>query len=206
MQNASSSNNIQRHLEQFPVDIRIVRGVRFRTDYGDILRIVVMSGHTALRYSPYREYHYGTSAVSVDCVSRINMQCEKLEPSEHAIGQFVKGMSAPLVIPQVVRFNRGIEAPSGAKSRLFKATDPDDETKMMGLMIEQDKLGNLERVTWYKAWEASAAFRVAPENLGFQLVTDETGAPSSDPNQIGGWTWYFSTNCGIDVPAPSITV
>lgn len=206
MHSVSSSSKVERRREQFPVDVKIVRGVRFETDFGDLLRIVVMSDNATARYASYREYHYGTNAVSVDLVNKIVMHSAQLETSELAIDTFAQGMSAPLDIPQVVSFVCGIQTHSGAKSRLFKATDPDDNTKMMGLMIEQDEHGNLERVTWYKAWEATAAFRVTPENLKFELVKDESGTPSLDPNKIGGWTWYFCTTLGIGLSAPSIRV
>jgi len=204
MHSVSASNNMKRKYEQFPVDVKTIHGVHFATDFGDLLRIVVMSDNTTALRSSYREYHYGNNAVLVDGVNKIMMRSTQLERSDQAIDTFVQGMSAPLDIPQVVSFALGIQTPSGAKCRLFKAIDPDDSTKMIGLMIEQDEHGNLERVTWYKAWEATAAFRVTPEQLEFQLVKDENGAPSLDPNRIGGWTWYYSTTIGVGLSASEI--
>lgn len=206
MQSTSSSKDLKRQREQFPVDVKIIRGVWFETELGNILRIVVMSDNAAAQYSPYREYHFGTNAISVESVSRIVLCSRSLEHSEQALDSFAQGMSESIDLPQVVRFAPGIQSPIGAKCRLYKATDPDDPTKMMGLLLEQDQHGNLVRVTWYKAWPATAAFQVTPASLSFGLVTDENGAPSLDPNKIGGWVWYFSTTLGIGLSAPNVSV
>lgn len=205
MHTVSESNNVKRHLEQFPVDVKI-RGYRFETDAGDLLRIVVMSDNVTTLHARYREYHHGSNAVFVDTVGKFMLRSTSIERSEQAIEAFAQGMSAPLDIPQIVSFTQGIQTPSGAKCRLYKAIDPDDASTMMGLMIEQDNHGNLERVTWYKAWAASSAFREVPANVEFTIVKDENGSPSLDPNKIGGWTWYFSTTIGIGLSAPPITV
>ena len=191
--------------EQFPVDIKVVRGVRFETDSGDLMRIVVMSGHEMPRYQCYREYHYGNTTVSVELVPSFVMRSSTVEPSEQAIEAFAQGMSSPLNIPQVVSFCCGIHTPFAAHARLFKAVDPDDNTKMMGLLIEQDAQGKLLRVTWYKTWAASSAFRLVPDTLAFTLVKNEQGLPSLNPADIGGWTWFFSTSLGIGLSAPNIT-
>lgn len=204
MQPVPSSNELNRQREQFPVDVKIIRGVWFETELGDILRIVVMSDNVTARHSSYREYHYGTRAVSVDSVSHIVMRSRSIEHTAQAIETFAQGMSDAIDIPQVVSFVVGIQSPMGAKCRLYKATDPDDTTKMVGLLIEQDSQGNLQRVTWYKAWNATSAFRETPTNLAFELVRDESGAPSLDPNKIGGWTWYFSTTVGIGLSGLTI--
>lgn len=203
MDSVSPTNNVKRRYEQFPVDVK-VRGIRFETDSGDLLRIVVMSGNTTPLRASFHEYHHGNSSVLVDSVNTLMMHSTQIERSDQAIDSFAQGLPAPLDIPQVVQFVCGIQSTTGAKCRLYKATDPDDPTKKMGLLIEQDNHGNLERVTWYKAWEANAAFLAVPEQLEFQLVKDETGAPSVDPNKIGGWTWYFSTTIGIGLSAPSV--
>ena len=180
--------------EQFPVDIKVVKGIRFETDFGDIMRIVVMSDCATQQCSAYREYHYGNAAISVNNVRTMIMRFDKLEASDQVIGAFSAGMSTPLDIPQVVSFHRGTVAPATPCSRLFKAIDPDDETKRLGLMIEQDVQGNLARVTWYKTWEANGAFRKTPEQLAFEWVLDDRCVPSVDANVIGGWAWHLSTS------------
>ncbi|MDC3956334.1 hypothetical protein [Polyangium jinanense] len=185
--------------EQFPVDVKIVRGVRFETNdgRGDLLRIVVMNDRATAQYASYREYHGGNIAIFVDDVSSFTLRSSRIEETEQAIDGMLGVMSTPLEIPQVVSFCRGIYTPSGARSRLYKAVDPDDSTKMMGVLIEQDARGILERVTWYKTWSAGAAFAVIPDVLEFVLVKDERGAPSLDPNDIGGCAWHYSTTFGI---------
>jgi len=204
-----SSNDRRGGKEQFPVDIKVTKGIRFETDLGDLMRIVVMSDCTTQLCLPYREYHYGNATISVEQVRALLMRSTKLEASGQAIEEFSNGMSVPLNIPQVVGFRRGIHKPMSASSRLFKAVDPDDSTKMIGLLIEQDAQGNLAQVTWYKTWEADAAFRSTPEQLAFEIVQDDQGAPSIDPNDIGGWAWHFSTNVGIGLseqvpPLPTV--
>ncbi|UQA57421.1 hypothetical protein [Polyangium aurulentum] len=190
--------------EQFPVDIKVVRTARFHTDRGDLVRIVVMNDCTTPQYSAYREYHFGNAEVSVEDVTSFMLHSSTIPSTQEAIGEFVGTMSTPLDIPQVVSFCRGIHCPSGARKRLYKATDPDDNTKMLGVLIEQDEQGKLTQVMWYKTWEARAAFRSVPDALEFQLVTDESGTPSLDPNDIGGWTWHYSTSLEIGLSATEI--
>lgn len=201
MDSIPSTNDKRSGQEQFPVDVKTCRGIRFDTDYGDIMRIVVMSDCTTQQCLPFREYHYGNATVSVEKTRRIIMRSAKLEASDQAIQEFSNGMSVPLNIPQVVRFSIGIHTPTSDSSRLFKAVDPDDTTKMMGLLIEQDNEGNLVRVTWYKTWEADSAFHSTPEQLVFEIVEDSQGLPSIDPNAIGGWAWHFSTSVGVGLSA-----
>ncbi|MDI1480544.1 hypothetical protein [Polyangium sp. y55x31] len=191
--------------EQFPVDVKIVRGVRFETNdgRGDLLRIVVMNDRTVAQYAPYREYHGGNAAIFVDDVSSFTLRSSPIEETQQAVEGVLGAMSAPLEIPQVVSFCRGIHTPSGARCRLYKAVDPDDDTKMMGVLIEQDARGRLEQVTWYKTWSAGAAFAAIPDALEFVLVKDESGAPSLHPNDIGGWAWHYSTSFDI---GPSLGV
>ncbi|MDI1436520.1 hypothetical protein [Polyangium sorediatum] len=191
--------------EQFPVDVRIVRGVHFETSdgRGDLLRIVVMNDRATTQYASYREYHGGNASIFVDDVPSFTLRSSRIEEDPRAIDGVLGAMSAPLEIPQVVSFCLGIHTPSGARCRLYKAVDPDDSTRMMGVLIEQDARGRLERVTWYKTWSASAAFFTIPDALEFALVTNESGTPSLDPNDIGGWAWHYSTNVGI---GPSLGV
>ena len=191
--------------EQFPVDVKIVRGVHFETNdgRGDLLRIVVMNDRATAQYASYREYHGGNATIFVDDVSSFTLRSRRIEETQQAIDGVLGSMSTPLEIPQVVSFCRGVHSPSGARSRLYKAVDPDDSTKMMGVLIEQDARGRLERVTWYKTWSASAAFVAIPDALEFVLVRGESGAPSLDPNDIGGWAWHYSTTFGI---GPSLGV
>jgi hypothetical protein len=135
--------------EQFPVDVKTVRGVRFETNdgRGDLLRIVVMNDRAIAQYGTYREYHGGNAAIFVDDVAAFTLRSSRIEETEQAVEGMLGAMSTPLEIPQVVRFCRGIHTPSGARCRLYKAVDPDDDTKMMGVLIEQDARGRLERIT-----------------------------------------------------------
>lgn len=73
MHTVSESNNVKRRLEQFPVDVKI-RGYRFETDVGDLLRIVVMSDNVTTLHAQYREYHHGNNAVFVDSVGKFALR------------------------------------------------------------------------------------------------------------------------------------
>ena len=194
--------------EQFPVDIKVIRAVRFDTNTyrGDVLRVVVMNDLTADQYSAYHEYHFGNTEISIEDISSFTLRSCTIADTREAIAEFIGSMSTPLDIPQVVSFSCGIQSPIGDRKRLYKAMDPDDNQKMLGLLIEQDSQGVLTQVTWYKTWEASAAFCSTPETLEFEVVKDENGVPSIDPNDISGWTWYYSTTIGVGLSAQCTTV
>ncbi|KYF57874.1 hypothetical protein BE04_20365 [Sorangium cellulosum] len=182
--------------EQFPVDTRVVTLIRFvKGGAGvDLARIVVMNDQAAAQHSSYREYHHGNTGVFIDAITSLSMQAAAVQCSQKAIDGFTGTMPMHLDVSQSAKWRCGVYNPSGARKRLFKATDPDDGTKMIGLLIEQDQQGRLERVTWYKTRDAQALFHATPDKLAFEVVRDENGAPSLDPNDIGGWTWFYTTS------------
>lgn len=182
--------------EQFPVDTHEVRKVRFDIiGKGiDFVRIVVMNDKSTPQHKAYHEYHYGNTGVSVEDVTSFTMLSGTMAGSQEVIDGFVGSMAMHLDIPQAASFCRGVYAPSGARKRLYKATDPDDSTKMIGVLIEQDAQGKVGQITWYKTRDANALFQATPSTLVFELVKDGNGAPSLDPNHIGGFTWYYSTS------------
>lgn len=182
--------------EQFPVDIKVLTKVQLTSDClnGDILRIIVTNDQTAGNYTPFREYNFGNTGLSIDGVDAFVMRCDSLETSTEAIQAFVGPMSLELDISQHAAWVRGVYAPTAERKRLYKAQDPDDSTKMIGLLIEQDLRGNFVQLTWYKTRDTGTVFHSAPEHLPFALVRDENGVASHDPNDIGGWTWYYTTS------------
>lgn len=192
--------------EQFPVDVKIVKAISFEVNdgRGDLVRLVIMNDRATQRYASYREYHSGQGCLPLDDVSSFTMRSRTIEDSQEAIDAFLGSASEPMEVPQIVSFCRGIHSPSGARCRLYKAIDPDDDTRMMGVFIEQDAQGNLERITWYKTWYASSAFHSTPERLEFTLVRSDNGAPSLDLNDIGGWTWHYSTYFGVGLSSQEV--
>lgn len=182
--------------EQFPVDAKVLTKVRFESPIlnGDILRIVVMNDQDTTRCSAYHEYYYGNLGVSLEDITSFTMRAGRLESTQQAVDHFVGEMGMHLDISQNAIWDRGVYTPSGAVKRLYKATDPDDRTKMIGVLLEQDARGNLTRITWYKTQDAKDVFHSTPDTLEFELVKNERGAPSLDPNDIAGWTWYYTTS------------
>lgn len=180
--------------EQFPVDTKCLTQVCFDTNVanGDLLRIVVMNDRTTPQCVAYHEYYYGNLGVFLEDLPAFTMRSGPLEGTQQAVDGFVGSMSLHLDISQTASWDRGVHVPQGARNRLYKAIDPDDSTKMIGVLLEQDEHGRLTRITWYKTQNARDVFRSTPDTLNFELVKDERGAPSLDPNDIAGWTWYYT--------------
>ena len=184
--------------EQFPVDTDVIRKIRFDTNgsLGDLLRIVVMNKQSTSENRANQEYHHGNSAVSIQSVSTFTMRSGTLETSQQAIDSFVGSLPLNITLGQAPIWVRGVYTASGVQKRLYKATDPDDSTKMIGVLLEQDTAGHLTQITWYKTSDAGPLFWATPSTVEFSLVTDENGAASLDPSHIGGWTWYYTTSFG----------
>ena len=68
---------------------------------------------------------------------------------------------------------------------------------MIGVLIEQSTAGALTKISWYKTQEASAIFATTPTALEFEVVKNSAGEPSLDPNDIAGWTWYYTASIAL---------
>jgi len=208
MQNNSRTNHAdpsdkrRKGNEQFPVDIKVLLGISLENETLTILRVAVMGSLMTPKYSCYREYHAFNERLSITDVNGFVLRSEILDATEQAIDAFLAPLSTPLDIPQVVHFERGIIESTAPRKRLFQATDPDDNTKMIGCFLEQNEAGSLERVTWYKTTNSHSVFQTIPKSLSFTVVKNEKGEPSIDPNDIGGWAWYHSTGKGIGLSTP----
>jgi hypothetical protein len=184
--------------EQMPVDSDYISKYWFDAGtVGDLVRIVAMNHQSTTSCSSYTEYHYSGTSLSVGSVSGLTLYGGALNSNtQTAIDDFVGTMSQRLSMAQSPSWCRGVYSPSGAQARLYKATDPDDSTKMIGVLIEQDTSNRLVQITWYKTTNTGPIFASAPGSLSFSLVTDTNGNPSTDPNDIGGWTWYYTSGMG----------
>lgn len=184
--------------EQFPVDTRVLTKVQLDTNGpgGDLLRIVVTNDQETSELRAHEEYNYGNTGASIEDVTSFTMRCASLEGAQQAVDAFVGSFSLHLETAQTATWFCGIYSPSAARKRLYKAVDPDDSTRMIGVLIEQDAQGKLVQLTWYKTTDTGTLFRAAPGVLDFDLVKDENNTPSLDPNNIGGWTWYYATSSG----------
>mgnify|MGYP002149377981 CR=1 FL=1 len=138
---------------------------------------------------------HGNNNVSIDDIEAFSFRAAPLG-SEHQqdIDTFVGSFPQSFVSPQSATWTRGVYTPTAARKRLYKATDPDDSTRLIGMLLEQDTNGRLRQVAWYKAQESSVIFQSTPSSLDFELVRDHNGAPTTDPSYIGGWTWYYCTS------------
>lgn len=167
------------------------------TSVGDIVRIVAMSDHTTTNCTAFHEYHHGNTSVAIDRIASFTLRSGTLASTQTAIDGFVGSMPLHIQTVQAPNWSRGIRTPSGAHNRLFKAVDPDDSTKMIAVLIEQNTAGQLTKISWYKTRDASAIFATTPTALGFEMVKDGTGAASLDPNDIAGWTWYYTASIAL---------
>jgi hypothetical protein len=180
------------NLEQFPVDVFLTK-VSFFVDGIDFVRIVVTNEQRVAPYEPGREYYFVDRSVSIEDVEAFTLSCGTLRGHKGEIEAFAGSMPAMFTIPQAAVFVRGVHAPTSERRRLYQAKDPDDANKVIGLLLEQNARGELERITWYKAQDAKVAFRSPPPSLRFELVRNE-GKPSTDPAHMGGWSWYHASH------------
>lgn len=203
--NHSDSSDKRKKNEQFPVDVKVLLGVSIENEAAIILRIAVMGELMTTKYSSFSEYHAFNERVTLANVDRFTLKTEILDPAESAIDAFLAPMAAPANIPQVVRFERGVYTPTAAAKRLYQAVDPDDNSRLIGCLFEQDSQGRLVQLTWYKTTNGNAIFQTIPKALNFTVVKKENGEDSLDPNDIGGWTWYHSTNKAVGLSARPTT-
>ncbi len=184
--------------EQFPGNTLVTK-VYFdsNSSAGDLVRIVAMSDHTTTNCVAFHEYHHGNTGVSIDKVGSFTLRSGTLASTQTAIDGFVGSMAMHLKTSQAPGWSRGVRTPTGAHNRLFKAVDPDDSTKMIGVLIEQSTAGALTKISWYKTQEASAIFATTPTALEFEVVKNSAGEPSLDPNDIAGWTWYYTASIAL---------
>jgi hypothetical protein len=201
----NDSSDKRKKPEQFPVDVKVLLGVSLENEAATLLRIAVMGEFMTTKYSPFREYHAFNERVNINTIDRFTLHIDILDPAESAIDAFLAPMAAPADIPQVVSFERGVYTPTNSQKRLYQAVDPDDPSRMIGCLIEQNELGQSANVTWYKTTNTRAVFQTIPKSLVFTAVKKENGQDSLDPNDIGGWTWYHSTNQGIGLSARPTT-
>jgi hypothetical protein len=178
--------------EQFPINTLVTKVVLTASTPGDFMRLVVMNNEAVGSFSSLHEYHYNTTTVSIDDVTAFTMNCGTIPATTGDISSFVGSMSLQFNVGQAPSWTRGTYSPTAARAQLYQATDPDDGTKKIGLLLEQNTSGQLTAVTWYKTQSASSIFATTPSSLSFTQVTDSRNNPSTDPNNIGGWTWYYT--------------
>ena len=196
--NTNHTHNDRDGREQFPGNTRVLYKIRFITNNPavDVLKIVVMNDVTVSTLAANHEYIHSATSVSVESLASFTMSTGLLEGTQVAIDGFVDSMALRITTTQSSTWTCGVYTPSGAFKRLFKAIDPDDSTRMIGVLLEQNALGQLTNITWYKTKDAGVIFSTMPTTLAFEQVNNEHGLASLDPSDIGGWTWYYTTAAG----------
>lgn len=194
--NSHSDTSQKDPYSQYPVDAYVgsVGKVSFDTNgpSGDFIRMVVMSDTVAAGREARREYIHNNPAISIDDVPSFTVRYAVMRGEE--IDAFLGVMPQQLTIAQAPDWRCGVYRPTEARQRLYKALDPDEQTKMIGVLLEQNSEGRLSRITWYKTRSAKAIFEQSPKTLEFEAVKTAAGERSTNPNDIGGWTWYFTTS------------
>lgn len=184
---------------QTPPDLEIQIGVADDTLQNALdpyIRIISV-GHAAKgNYTAHTEYWY-------DCHTRIppgdlRLKLENIEIwSDARITASVTGFTLRFTHARVVPASdwvTGTRIPSGSNSLLFKMVDPDQLTTHLGILVEQDSMGDLQRVTWYKTWRPANGqiwSTNPPSPATLILVVNESGVPTTDPAYIDSTaTWH----------------
>ncbi|MEP7121813.1 MAG: hypothetical protein ABJE95_12915 [Byssovorax sp.] len=184
--------------EQFPGNTHVTKAYfDSNSSVGDLVRIVIMSANETTNCVANHEYHYGNTDADITSITSFTLRTGTLDTSQTAIDAFAGSLPLHLQTAQAPSWSRGAYTPTGAHNRLFKAVDPDDSTRMIAVLIEQSAHNVLTRITWYKTQDAGAIFATAPTALAFEVVKNESGVPSLDPNDIAGWTWYHTTSIAL---------
>lgn len=182
------------YAQQVPVDTGKVTEIYLDALSAVFIKVVVTNDQTVGGFLSNTEYWYASSAVSVTDAPLITLGSQAGAYDAAQIQQFLGATPLAFTWTQVVgtgAWTKSIYKPTAAQARLFKATDPDDPTRRIGLLIEQDSTNKLKGITWYKQVNTGKAFNVTPTSLSLAPVFDSSGNPSTDPNFITPSTWYY---------------
>jgi hypothetical protein len=150
-------------------------------------------------YAANTEYWYAKST-SVVGMTSVAMTVATSAFTASQVDRFFNGYTFAFTEAQVVTPSMWTSGqytpPTGTTARLFKATDPDDTSKQIGLVIAQDASNNLKATAWYKTSQPSGGWVWQPANmpasLSWTLVTDGGGNATLDPSYIqSGQSWYW---------------
>ncbi|WP_437968698.1 hypothetical protein WMF04_05125 [Sorangium sp. So ce260] len=185
---------------QVPPDVKMQRLV-FTVSDGHLIRAVVTSANnpSGPLYDAGVEYWSGYSGLAVTSYTTLSMASTRDQLTESQITSLLlpnTNWGPILDITQNIGtggWTLGTYQPTAARSRLFKAVDPDNPTRFIGLVIEQDLNNDLERITWYKQVLTGTIFSQTPPSLTFSVVLDSGGQPSTNPNDIVQATWYHAS-------------
>ncbi|WP_437930071.1 hypothetical protein WMF37_12845 [Sorangium sp. So ce291] len=187
---------------QVPPDVKMQK-LAFAVSGGlPLLRTVVTSANNPAGplYGAGAEYWSGNSGLAVTNYTALSMSSSRDVLTEAQISALLlpnSNWGPVLAVTQNIGtggWTQGSYQPTAARSRLFKAVDPDNSSRFIGLLIEQDVNNDLERITWYKEVVTGTIFAHTPSSLLFSVVLDSGGQPSTNPSDIDAQaTWYFAS-------------
>jgi hypothetical protein len=159
------------------------------------LRVIVTGNRPVPGFDIDTEYWYTSTDVAITEVSSVTFRAQSSPYSEKDFLSHIGGFAQAISTRQTIGaagWTEGAHTPTGTQARLYKAVDPDDSTKWIGLLIEQDAKNALTGITWYKQTNISGnAFERTPASLTFSLVTCE-GSPSTSPSDVASGAWYYA--------------
>jgi len=198
---------------QVPVDIR-PNAITFIRIYDgrnpDFIRAVCtnVTEISALSMSGGQEYWYSKSITDVSSLSEVTLDIQTNQygsssAAQEAIQNFISGFTQSFDVAQAISSSgwssSGYTIPSGSRTRLFKATDPDDSSKKLGMLIVQNSTPLLTDIVWYNTSQPSNGYLYqassgAPSQT-WDGVNDSSNNPSTSTSDIDSsysGSWYHA--------------
>ncbi|MEO7331356.1 MAG: hypothetical protein ABI193_22460, partial [Minicystis sp.] len=180
---------------QLPVDARqnYVTEVTFTTGAYVAFRGVITNNTTVGSYNSDTEYWYTRSQA---LGSSISMSASANTYTGTQLDSFHSDCTTAYDTTQVVGTSGWTQgtyaAPSG--SVLYRATDPDNGSVSIGMLVTQDSGSELKTIVWYKTANTGTVFATTPSSLSWTQVFDGSRQPSTDPADISSSaTWYHTS-------------
>jgi hypothetical protein len=117
--------------------------------------------------------------------------------TEASIDAWLSPLPAGFTCPRLVTpsdwTQRLVTVSSDRTPYLLWMPHPDDPNEILGLLLEQDRYGQLVAAAWYRSTPPGTdgqAFRSQSFTQDMQLLVDRDGTPVADPNLIRQVDWY----------------
>lgn len=184
------------HARQIPVDTQKVTEIWIDLASSVFIKVVAMNDLTVGSFVSNKEYWYA-AATSLAAEEELTFSSQSGVYNSTQINQFIGELGQAFQWTQAIGtqgWTQGTYQPSATYSRLYKAIDPDESEKQIGLLIEQNSSLALVKITWYKQENTGKIFDTTPTELGFTLVRDAQNDPSTDPADIAIGDWYYTSS------------
>lgn len=181
---------------QIPIDANKVTEIWIDLPSSVFIKVVAMNDVSSVTgFDAYKEYWYAASGTSIEEEDELTFSSQSGSYTSTQINEFVGNLGQVFWWTQNIGtggWTEGTYQPQSTYSRLYKATDPDDSQKQIGLLIEQNSSNNLVAITWYKQDNTGKIFDTTPGELTFTVVTNQQDEPSTDPADIASGDWYYA--------------